>query len=169
MHLVWEIRMKCYFSRNLWAGGCQPREGGEEKASQTGGIVTRTYCVLRSGEQGAFIREMGGQRGWSMVGWGEACRCIPGLRQGLEPAVEEAMAPHSNTLAWKIPWTEEPGGLPSTGLHRVGLWSDSAAAAAAVEPADPWGQPSAVWTVFQSNQKPYKSFTESNQKKRDSN
>ena len=25
------------------------------------------------------------------------------------------MAPHSNTLAWKIPWTEEPGGLPSMG------------------------------------------------------
>ena len=33
---------------------------------------------------------------------------------------EKAMATHSNTLAWKIPWTEEPGGLPSMGLHRVG-------------------------------------------------
>ena len=31
-----------------------------------------------------------------------------------------AMAPHSCTLAWKIPWTEEPGGLPSVGSHRVG-------------------------------------------------
>ena len=30
-----------------------------------------------------------------------------------------AMAPHSSTLAWKIPWTEEPGGLLSMGLHRV--------------------------------------------------
>ena len=28
---------------------------------------------------------------------------------------EKAMAPHSSTLAWKIPWTEEPGGLPSMG------------------------------------------------------
>ena len=28
------------------------------------------------------------------------------------------MAPHSSTLAWKIPWTEEPGGLQSTGLWR---------------------------------------------------
>ena len=27
------------------------------------------------------------------------------------------MATHSSTLAWKIPWTEKPGGLPSTGLH----------------------------------------------------
>ena len=32
---------------------------------------------------------------------------------------EKAMAPHSGTLAWKIPWTEEPGGLKSTGSLRV--------------------------------------------------
>ena len=35
-------------------------------------------------------------------------------------AVEKAMAPHSSTLAWKIPWTEETGGLQSMGLLRVG-------------------------------------------------
>ena len=35
------------------------------------------------------------------------------------------MAPHSSTLAWRIPWTEEPGGLQSMGLLRVGhLLSD---------------------------------------------
>ena len=33
---------------------------------------------------------------------------------------EKAMATHSSTLAWKIPWTEEPGRLPSMGSHRVG-------------------------------------------------
>ena len=33
---------------------------------------------------------------------------------------EKAMEPHSSTLAWKIPWTEEPGGLQSMGLLRVG-------------------------------------------------
>ena len=39
------------------------------------------------------------------------------------------MAPHSSTLAWKIPWTEEPGGLQSMGSHRVGHnCSDLAAA-----------------------------------------
>ena len=40
-----------------------------------------------------------------------------------EPAVsesEKAMAPHSSTLAWKIPWTEEPGRLQSMGSLRVG-------------------------------------------------
>ena len=34
--------------------------------------------------------------------------------------MEKAMAPHSSTLAWEIPWTEELGGLQSMGLQRVG-------------------------------------------------
>ena len=34
--------------------------------------------------------------------------------------VEKAVAPPSSTLAWKIPWTEEPGRLQSMGLRRVG-------------------------------------------------
>ena len=33
---------------------------------------------------------------------------------------EKAMAPHSSTLAWQIPWMEEPGGLQSMGSLRVG-------------------------------------------------
>ena len=38
---------------------------------------------------------------------------------------EKAMAPHSSTLAWKIPWMEEPGRLQSMGSLRVGHdWSD---------------------------------------------
>ena len=35
-------------------------------------------------------------------------------------ALEKAMATHSSVLAWRIPGTGEPGGLPSMGLHRVG-------------------------------------------------
>ena len=47
---------------------------------------------------------------WSELNWTYAC---------------------SSVLAWKTPWTEEPGGLPSMGSHRVGHdWSDLAAAAA---------------------------------------
>ena len=47
-------------------------------------------------------------------------------------ALEKEMATHSIVLAWRIPGTGEPGGLPSMGLHRVGHnWSDLAAAAAA--------------------------------------
>ena len=41
------------------------------------------------------------------------------------------MAPHSSTLAWRIPGTGEPGGLPSMGLHRVGHGCSVLAAAAA--------------------------------------
>ena len=39
---------------------------------------------------------------------------------GQEDPLEKAMATHSSTLAWKIPWTEEPGRLQSMGLQRVG-------------------------------------------------
>ena len=47
-------------------------------------------------------------------------------------ALEKAMATHSSTLAWRMPRTEEPGGLPSMGSHRVRHdWSDLAAAAEA--------------------------------------
>ena len=45
--------------------------------------------------------------------------------------MEKAMAPYSSTVAWKIPWMGEPGGLPSIRSHRVGHdWSNLAAAAA---------------------------------------
>ena len=39
---------------------------------------------------------------------------------GWEDPLEEGKATHSSTLAWGIPWTEEPGRLQSIGLHRVG-------------------------------------------------
>ena len=39
---------------------------------------------------------------------------------GQEDPLEEEMAIHSSTLAWKIPWTEEPGRVQSKGLQRVG-------------------------------------------------
>ena len=38
---------------------------------------------------------------------------------GQENPLEKEMATHSSTLAWRIPWTEEPGGLQSTGSQRV--------------------------------------------------
>ena len=47
------------------------------------------------------------------------------LIPGLEDPLEKEMATHSSILAWRIPWTEEPGGLQSMGSQRVG--HDSAA------------------------------------------
>ena len=39
---------------------------------------------------------------------------------GLAPSLEKEVASHSSVLAWRIPGTGEPGGLPSMGSHRVG-------------------------------------------------
>ena len=46
--------------------------------------------------------------------------CVPSL--GWEDPLEKEMATHSSTLAWKIPWTEEPVRLQSMGSLRVGLY-----------------------------------------------
>ena len=51
---------------------------------------------------------------------------LPAVREtrvqslGWEDALEKEMATHSSTLAWKIPWTEEPDRLQSMALQRVG-------------------------------------------------
>ena len=39
---------------------------------------------------------------------------------GQEDLLEEEMATHSSILAWRFPWTEEPGGLKSMGSQRIG-------------------------------------------------
>ena len=43
---------------------------------------------------------------------------------GQEDLLEKEMATHFNIFAWKIPWMEEPGGLPSKGSQRVGQTTD---------------------------------------------
>ena len=53
-------------------------------------------------------------------------KCLPAMQEtgvlslGREHLLEKEMATHSSILAWRIPWTEEPGGLQSTGSQRVG-------------------------------------------------
>ena len=57
---------------------------------------------------------------------GSEVRNLPATQQmqvlslGQEDPLEEGMATHSSMLAWRIPWTEEPGRLQSIGLERVG-------------------------------------------------
>ena len=43
----------------------------------------------------------------------------PPTKVGREDPLEESMATHSSTLAWRMPWTEEPAELPSTGLQSL--------------------------------------------------
>ena len=45
--------------------------------------------------------------------------CEMGSIPGSGDPLEKGMATHSSILAWRIPWTEEPGGLQSMGSHRV--------------------------------------------------
>ena len=64
-------------------------------------------------------------------------------------ALEKKMATHSSILAWRIPGTEEPSGLPSMGSHRVGHnWSELAAAAAAACPLSRWCYPTILSFVI---------------------
>ena len=56
----------------------------------------------------------------------QTVKCLPTMREtrvrslGQEDPLEKEMASHSSTLAWRIPWMEEPGGLQSMGSQRVG-------------------------------------------------
>ena len=67
--------------------------------------------------------------------------------------IGDKMATHSSILAWSIPWTEEPGGLPSVGSHRIWHgWSNLAAAAAAcmdeLDYKESWAPKNwCLWTV----------------------
>ena len=69
------------------------------------------------------------QRGKRMVA--QTVKNLPAMQEtqvwslGWEDCLEKEMAIHSSIVAWRIPWTEEPGGLQSMGSHRVGHdWSD---------------------------------------------
>ena len=58
---------------------------------------------------------------WGLSGLPECWQSMkPTGSLGWENPLEEGVATHASILAWKIPWAEEPGGLPSMGSHRVG-------------------------------------------------
>ena len=59
---------------------------------------------------------------------------------GWEDPLEKEMATHSSILAWRIPWTEEPGGLQYTGSQRVGHNSDFTYFTTSVAPGPSTGQ-----------------------------
>ena len=71
-----------------------------------------------------FFREAYIDRKTSLVA--QTVKRLPAMQEtwvrflGWEDPLEKEMAPHSSTLAWKTPWAEEPGGLQSRELQRVG-------------------------------------------------
>ena len=56
-----------------------------------------------------------GEPEWFQKGWPQIHLALPFLGPGNECVLEKAMAAHSSTLTWEIPWTEEPGRLQSMG------------------------------------------------------
>ena len=60
---------------------------------------------------------MGGKEAYE---GGDICVCITDLLCYIAETMERAMAPHSSALAWRVPWTEEPGWLQSMGSLGVG-------------------------------------------------
>ena len=74
--------------------------------------------------------DFGGRRAYNLSSrasqLAQMVNCPPAVREtqvgslGWEDPLEKEMATHSSTLAWKIPWTEDPGGLQSMGSQRIG-------------------------------------------------
>ena len=80
---------------------------------------TRENCYFRYGLSSGAIKE-----GTSLVA--QTVKRLSTMQEtwvqslGREDPLEKEMARHSSTIAWKIPWTEELGRLPSMGSQRVG-------------------------------------------------
>ena len=91
-------------------------------------ISGKTYLLLSLGEgNGTPLQYSCLENPMDRGAWWAAVRGVAKSRTRLSDflftfhfhALEKEMATHSSTLAWKIPWTEEPGGLQSVGLLRV--------------------------------------------------
>ena len=104
------------------AGGRQPREG--HRPLPRVGAWTAPVLEASGGETpwwvpGAYLRPDHFERPRGPSWWHAAAPPLPSVCCSGELLLEKAMATHWSTLAWKIPWTEEPGRLQSMGSLRV--------------------------------------------------
>ena len=84
---------------------------------------------LKGEETGVFIHQLLSITVWGLISGknlvAQMVKNLPTVQEtwvqspGWEDPLEKRMATHSITFAWRIPWTEEPGGLQSMGLQRV--------------------------------------------------
>ena len=84
-------------------------------------IANYNVVIISGGQQrNSAIYTHGPTAGW-LNSQESACNAgDPDSIPGREDPLEKGMATHSSILAWRIPWTEEPGGLQSMGSQRVG-------------------------------------------------
>ena len=95
------------------------------------GMFVLKLCKIRD-TKGTFHAKISSIKGRNGMDLTEASlvaqtvKCLPTMREtqvrslGQEDPLEKEMATHSSTLAWRIPWKEEPGRLQSIGSQRVG-------------------------------------------------
>ena len=85
----------------------------------------------------------------------QTVKCLPTMWEtqvlslGWEDPLEKEMATHSSTLAWKIPWMEESGGLQSMGLQRVG---------------HDWATSLSLWHCYEDEVHPIRHATQANKR-----
>ena len=114
LHQEGRVYSGFYFRSPVTCGPCTPRQAPWRGLNRCHFIYLLKRRQLTS--QSKFIASLVAQ----MV------KCLPAMWEtgirflGWEDSLEKEMATHSSTLAWKIPWTEEPGRLQSMGSQRVG-------------------------------------------------
>ena len=95
-----------------------------QRAVERGNLLHLHHCVLGQASGPAWL-EPGFLRTWATL-VAQMVKRLPAMQEtrvwslGQKDPPKKKMAAQSSTLAWKIPWMEEPGGLQSMGLQRIG-------------------------------------------------
>ena len=107
--LVFSFKVAC-FRREKWAqSNVRQKEDKWTQVSVWGNVGFPSVSAENKEQNPLAMQEMQDTRVWSL-GW--------------EAPLEQGVATHSSVLAWRIPWTEKPGGLQSRGSQRAGHgWS----------------------------------------------
>ena len=85
-------------------------------------MISPGVSMIAASQQGASFCGKKKKKSFHGGSYGKESACSAGelgLIAGGEDPLEKRMATHSSILAWQIPWTEEHGGLESTGLQRI--------------------------------------------------